>query len=384
MPFGQLIVGPPGSGKSTYVHGMSQFLTGIQRPHLILNLDPANEHPPYSQDDTSSTPQQVPGDDRNNAVVLDIGEFITLEDIMEECKLGPNGGLIACMEYIAAHIDWLVDQLSSDKYKDRYILVDCPGQVELYTVNSSVVTIIGTLSKRLDIRFTCVNLVDSAHLIDPTKYISILLLSLKTMLHLALPHVNVLSKMDLIESYGKLQFNLDFYTEALDLSHLLESLNTSTKQFGSKFVKLNEAICSLLEDFAYVHFHTLCVQDKQSIFQLLKAIDKSNGYVYGALEMSNDSILGAASKMADEWEWEGEVKERYFDNDDDSQSTNYVNGNEPQETLDRERRAMGISEGGTAFTRVQRGSGNGPSVKSTGMSLKERDIRHKPQQNSIK
>lgn len=35
------------------------------------------------------------------------------------------------------------------------------------------------------------------------------------MLHLELPHVNLLSKIDLIEQYGKLQFNLDFYTQVM-------------------------------------------------------------------------------------------------------------------------------------------------------------------------
>lgn len=36
------------------------------------------------------------------------------------------------------------------------------------------------------------------------RYISALLLSLNTMLHLELPHINVLSKIDLVRQYGKL------------------------------------------------------------------------------------------------------------------------------------------------------------------------------------
>jgi len=36
------------------------------------------------------------------------------------------------------------------------------------------------------------------------------------------PHVNVLSKVDLVEKYAKLPFNLDFFTEVLDLSYLLQ------------------------------------------------------------------------------------------------------------------------------------------------------------------
>lgn len=53
-------------------------------------------------------------------------------------------------------------------------------------------------------QLTAVHLIDAHLCSDPGKYISALLLSLSTMLHLELPHINVLSKIDLIESYGKL------------------------------------------------------------------------------------------------------------------------------------------------------------------------------------
>ena len=57
------------------------------------------------------------------------------------------------------------------------------------------------------------SLVDSHLCADPGKYLAALLLSLATMLHLELPQVNLLSKVDLVEAYGRLAFNLDFYTE---------------------------------------------------------------------------------------------------------------------------------------------------------------------------
>ena len=41
------------------------------------------------------------------------------------------------------------------------------------------------------------------------------------------PHVNILSKVDLIEKYAKLPFNLDFFTEVLDLSYLLQQFSVS-------------------------------------------------------------------------------------------------------------------------------------------------------------
>jgi Conserved hypothetical ATP binding protein len=54
------------------------------------------------------------------------------------------------------------------------------------------------------VQLTVIHLVDAHLCCDPGKYISALLLSLSTMLHLELPHINVLSKIDLIENYGKL------------------------------------------------------------------------------------------------------------------------------------------------------------------------------------
>ena len=59
--------------------------------------------------------------------------------------------------------------------------------------------VIETMVKQWDLRLTAVHLVDSHLCSDPNKYLSALLLSLSTMLHLELPHINVLSKMDLLE-----------------------------------------------------------------------------------------------------------------------------------------------------------------------------------------
>lgn len=48
--FGQVVVGPPGSGKTTYCFGMFQYLEAIGRDAAVINLDPANhgEGLPYT------------------------------------------------------------------------------------------------------------------------------------------------------------------------------------------------------------------------------------------------------------------------------------------------------------------------------------------------
>lgn len=47
MAFGQVVIGPPGSGKTTYCNGLSQFLQLIGRKVAVVNLDPANDRLPY-------------------------------------------------------------------------------------------------------------------------------------------------------------------------------------------------------------------------------------------------------------------------------------------------------------------------------------------------
>jgi GTPase SAR1 family protein len=300
MPFAQIVVGPPGCGKSTYCHGISQFYSAIERPHAVINLDPANDRIPYTAD-------------------VDISELISLKTVMEQHELGPNGGLIYCMEYLEVNIEWLFEKL--DSLNDKYLIVDCPGQVELFTVHNSLKNIIQLLEKR-NIRLCIVNLMDSHYCIDPAKYLSMLMISLKTMLRLECPHLNILSKIDLLGSYGKLgtyltdqEFKLDYYTQVQDLSYLLERLDSDP--FTKKYRNLNSAICELVEEFGLVGFLTLCINDKESVLHVVRAIDKANGYVFGGLERSNESIF----EIADRWEaWDRynqEVEEKYIGSSDE-------------------------------------------------------------------
>ena len=231
---------------------------------------------------------------------IDISELITLQDTMASLKLGPNGGLIYCMEYLEANLDWLVKRMEPFIAANKYLLLDCPGQIELYTVNNALRNILDSLSRKQAMRMCVVNLVDAHYCIDPAKYVAMLLVSLKTMIQLEMPHINVLSKMDLMKLYyAKMDFGLDFYSQVQDLGRLLERLNEDA--FTKRYKKLNAALCELVEDFGLVGFHTLCIEDKESVVHLSRAIDKANGYIYGALESSNESIF-AVAEQADAWE----------------------------------------------------------------------------------
>lgn len=278
MPFGQLVIGPPGSGKSTYCYGMYQFLGAIGRKASVVNLDPAN-------------------DQTNYPCALDIRDFIKLEDVMEESNLGPNGGIIQSMEELEESGDQFIEQVKKLGDKE-YILFDCPGQVELYTHHEALVKLFKRLEKELNFRLVVIHLVDSYYITSPSQYISVLLLALRSMLQLDLPHVNVLSKIDLLKQYGALPFNLDFYTEVQDLTYMFPYIEKeSPTVLGSKYSKLTEAIAEVVMDFGLVSFEVLAIEDKKSMIRLLETIDKANGYLFGTSEVGGDSVWVDAARQ---------------------------------------------------------------------------------------
>lgn len=58
----------------------------------------------------------------------DIRDLIGIEDAVEEMKLGPNGGLVFCIEYLSQNTEWLLDELSQFD-EDGYFIFDCPGMI---------------------------------------------------------------------------------------------------------------------------------------------------------------------------------------------------------------------------------------------------------------
>lgn len=88
MPFGQVVIGPPGSGKSTFCLAAADFMRASGRSVCLINLDPANDDLPYD-------------------CGIDIGDLVSLAAVQESTGLGPNGGLVFCMDFLHQNFDWL-------------------------------------------------------------------------------------------------------------------------------------------------------------------------------------------------------------------------------------------------------------------------------------
>jgi hypothetical protein len=279
---------------------MQQYLRLLGRDAWVVNLDPANEgHGEYE-------------------TILDVcEEVVSLKSVMEQLELGPNGGLLYCMEYIEEHADTLAEKIQERSTPQTYLLLDFPGQVELYTHGTSVQKLLQALTKKLALRLCAVNLIDSLFCTDATKFLSATLVSTTTMLRLELPAVNVLSKVDLLAGQS-LPFSLDYFTECNDLSRLLPYLDAPHNDdeeeeaifddpdyqlirqrvrqsaFYRKHQRLHESLAEVVEDFGLLSFIPLDISSAESVGRVLAKIDKCNGYVFTGKEGQQQDLFQCA------------------------------------------------------------------------------------------
>jgi len=145
----------------------------LHRTVHVVNLDPAAEHFDYP-------------------VLADIRDLISVTDVMEdeELHMGPNGGLIFCMEYFAQNFDWLESAIGD--IEDDYLLFDCPGQIELYTHIPVMRQLVDRL-RALNFYICGVFLIDAQFLIDAAKFASGVLSALSAMVSLEVREVLCLS-----------------------------------------------------------------------------------------------------------------------------------------------------------------------------------------------
>lgn len=370
--YGQVVAGPPGAGKTTYCTGMQEYLRLLGRKAWVINLDPANEVPkkrPLPTATTESSDENAESQKESNALpydtLLDVCEsVVNLSSVMKQLGLGPNGGLVYCMEYLEAHVSEVVEMIRERMEEDFYLIFDLPGQVELYTHGTAVPRLLQELVSVLDLRLVAVQLFDAHYCTEPSNFLSAALLGTTTMLRLELPTVSVLSKVDLLPNYGPLPFSLDFFTECQDLERLVPFLQggtmnvndedddddyndyrydtnnnsnniglvddytededyqkarrrTRSSPFFRKHEKLHRVLAEVVEEFGLLSFVPLDISSAESVGRVVARIDKCNGYMFLASQNTTSqthSLFEVAAKSEpSNYETIADIQERLID-----------------------------------------------------------------------
>ncbi|ODV91659.1 hypothetical protein CANCADRAFT_230 [Tortispora caseinolytica NRRL Y-17796] len=244
---GVLVLGPAGVGKTTFTNSIITYLHTVGRTAHIVNLDPAAEPSEYE-------------------FSIDIRELISLEDATDAMKLGPNGGLIYCFEFLLKNLDWL-DEVLGD-YDDEYLIFDCPGQIELYTHIPVLPSIVKHLKEAHNMSMCATYLLQAPYVVDISKYFSATLSAMSAMMLLEVPHLNILSKVDLIQDrYSKQQIKRFLSPDTF-------LFNDQNEMFvNQRYVALTEAIVQLNQDFGMIEFLPLSAKDNDTIETIVSYID---------------------------------------------------------------------------------------------------------------
>ena len=205
------VTGTAGSGKSMLTSKILEYYQTNGVFASVLNLDPGVESLPYRPD-------------------VDVRDYVDIVQIMKQYDLGPNGSMIMANDLIATKIEDIQNEIHG--VNPDYLIVDTPGQIELFAYRASGPFFIQNIDAS---EKTNIFLYDGTMIASPTNFISISLLATSIKLRLGLPTINVMTKTDLIPD--KIDQILKWSSDPISLEEELKTLEGETYSFATDILR---------------------------------------------------------------------------------------------------------------------------------------------------
>ncbi|VDK43623.1 unnamed protein product [Taenia asiatica] len=198
LPTCIIVLGMAGSGKSTFVKKLVEHLSSVEnsQPYAI-NLDPAVYHTPYHAN-------------------IDIRDTVKFKEVMKQYGFGPNGAIMTSLNFFAARFDQVLNLVSKNACRYRYVVFDTPGQIEVFTWSASGMIITGALAASYPT--VVIYIVDTPRSHNPVTFMSNMLYACSVLYRMQLPFICVFNKTDVIECDFAVEWMRDFeaFQRALD------------------------------------------------------------------------------------------------------------------------------------------------------------------------
>lgn len=224
-----LVIGSAGAGKSTFAIHLYDQLSN-NNP-ILVNLDPS----------TTSL----------NDYSFDVREFIKTTDVMEECDLGPNGAILVAFSSMVNEMSNMLDEMA-----DTVVIVDMPGQIEIYLHCESFIELVNLFKPHGPI--VIVSIFDMFNFTSPEKFLSASMNSIIVRTRVTAPLITLVSKCDLFGLGGENEENPEDIThdqnensdsnEKQSGEEAKDEISIQNKPSNKKSAYLNDKVLNFIDD----------------------------------------------------------------------------------------------------------------------------------------
>ncbi|KAI0834373.1 hypothetical protein F5Y06DRAFT_300711 [Hypoxylon sp. FL0890] len=197
-PVAIVCVGMAGSGKTTFMQRINAHLHGQRDPPYVINLDPAVLNVPFESN-------------------IDIRDSVNYKEVMKQYNLGPNGGILTSLNLFSTKVDQIVsllekrttpDPANPGKKQIKNILVDTPGQIEVFVWSASGQILLESLASTFPTVIAYI--IDTPRTASTSTFMSNMLYACSILYKTKLPMILVFNKTDIKDASFAKEWMTDY------------------------------------------------------------------------------------------------------------------------------------------------------------------------------
>ncbi|KAI1382963.1 uncharacterized protein F4822DRAFT_421712 [Hypoxylon trugodes] len=197
-PVAIVCVGMAGSGKTTFMQRINAHLHGKREPPYVINLDPAVLSVPFESN-------------------IDIRDSVNYKEVMKQYNLGPNGGILTSLNLFSTKVDQILQLLEKRTAPDpanpskkliKNVLVDTPGQIEVFVWSASGQILLESLASTFPTVIAYI--IDTPRTASTSTFMSNMLYACSILYKTKLPMILVFNKTDVKDASFAKEWMTDF------------------------------------------------------------------------------------------------------------------------------------------------------------------------------
>ena len=177
---------------------INSYLHTQRTPPYVINLDPAVRNVPFDSN-------------------IDIRDSVNYKEVMKSYNLGPNGGILTSLNLFATKIDQILNLLEKRTTPDptkpdakpiQNILVDTPGQIEVFVWSASGAILLDSMASTFPTVIAYV--IDTPRTSSTSTFMSNMLYACSILYKTKLPMILVFNKTDVQDAEFAKEWMTDF------------------------------------------------------------------------------------------------------------------------------------------------------------------------------